>query len=100
MANPIKKELKRRLCARDLDAGDVVRVPDGRWDSLDHPVGGPGKWAIFVGRSRNKFVVRPLQGDGVTGKPHEVDTVEHIDDVVMDVALREYYASRGRKRAS
>lgn len=66
MASAIKSELKRRFCTRDLEAGDVVRVPEARWDTVDHPVGGVGKWAIYVGKTRSKLVVRPMQPDGVT----------------------------------
>ena len=97
MAGAIRKELKKRLCSRDLEPGDIVRVPEGRWDAFDHPLGGSGKWAVFVGGSRTKFVVRPLS-DGVTGKPVEVSQAEHLDDVVMESALREYYQKRGRKK--
>lgn len=97
MANALKSRVKAALCSRDLDPGDMVRVPDGKWDGIDHPVGGTGKWAIYVGRNRQKFLVRPIE-DGVPGKPVEVDQAEHLDDVIQEAALKAYYASKGKTK--
>lgn len=95
----IRSAIKQAVCRRDFDPGDVVRVPDGKWDEFEHPIGGRGRWAIFVSRAaRDKLTVRPLDGDGVTGKPVVVDEVEHLDDVIREAALRMYYENKGRKR--
>lgn len=98
MANKLTSAVKKVFCTRDLDTGDVVRVPDAKWDSFDHPIGGPGRWAIFVFKRAKKFVVRPTNSDGVTGKPVEVDHVEHLDDVIQEAAIKMYYETRGKKR--
>ncbi len=92
----VKKRLKQKLCTRDLESGDLVKVTEGaRWKEWDHKIGGRGHWAVFVKKKGEKFIVRPLTQDGITQNEHEVGNVAHLEDVIQVAATREYLNKRG-----
>ena len=95
-------KIRGALCHRKLEAGDVVLVPKlpsgadpTEWEEWEHPIGGAGHWALYVG---GKFNVRPLYPDNTTGPLEHVERVQHLDDVIQDVAVKTYYETKGRKR--
>ena len=104
MFENVREKIASAVRPRSLDVGDVVKVPDSEaigidispWEALEHPVGGLGHWATYVG---SRFKVRPmLELDGAPGKPVKVAHVQHLDDVVVGEAVDLYYKTKGRKR--
>lgn len=98
MLENIKQHVVDALSPKQLQAGDVVRVPkvhDETWEPWDHPVGGQGHWAVYI---KGRFAVRPLREDLSTGELTQVNGVEVVEDVVLEEALRAFYASKGRRR--
>lgn len=94
------EKLKAKICSRKLEPGDVVRVIKGGQDipETDNTVGGVGRWAVYVGATSNKAVVRALQEDGTTGDKVAVEQVEHIDDVIEEAAVKSYKQQRLERR--
>lgn len=90
----LRDNLKAKLCARKLDDGDVVRVPNGNWPATNRSIGGKGAWGVYVGMSGKKAKVRPILADGSHGKAVLVDQVEHLDDVIAEEAIAYYKAAR------
>lgn len=90
----LRDRFRGSFCERELGAGDVVQVPGATWDEIEHPVGGRGRWATFIGKKGTSAIVRPLSASLIPGDPQTVPKVMHIDDVVNSVALREYYQRR------
>lgn len=89
------RRAKESFCARKAEVGDVVRVDEGgEWANYDHPVGGMGRWAVFVGKKGDKAIVRPISQDGETLKPATVAKITHLDDAIMAKALAYYKESR------
>lgn len=98
MLDSIKQRVADALSTRALEAGDVVRVAkvhDESWEAWDHPVGGPGHWAIYI---KGKYLVRPIREDLSAGDRVQVQEVEVVEDVVLDEALKAYYLSKGKRR--
>lgn len=95
------KAVKDRICGRKLETGDVVRVEEGgNWNGWDHPVGGKGRWAIYVGTKGDKAIVRPLGADGTAEKPTPVSRVMHLDDAITEIAIADYKSRRLNNGAS
>ena len=92
----LASKLKGKICDRKLDPGDVVRVDRGG-ESIpvtENTVGGRGKWAIFVEMRKSGAIVRELREDGTTGDKSTVEQVTHIDDIIRDVAVKQYKQRR------
>ncbi|MFO0577604.1 MAG: hypothetical protein U1A78_26670 [Polyangia bacterium] len=92
-----KEEIRASICARQLETGDVVLVPDAKWETYVHPEAGAGKWASFVEYDGKIARVRPFSRLGVTQrKAEDAPTVVHIDDVLTDKALAFYRKHRDK----
>lgn len=88
-------KVKQKICAQPLLKGDLVRVPDGKWEESANPIGIKGRWAIYVGVKGRNAVVRPLGADGVPRLAVEVPRVEQAEEVFSQEARREYLQRRG-----
>lgn len=89
------RKAKESFCARKAEVGDVVRVDEGGdWANYNHPVGGQGKWAVFIAKKGDKASVRPMTADGGTSKAVTVAKITHLDDVITDAALAYYKTHR------
>lgn len=94
----LKDKIKSTLCGRSLEAGDLVRVPDGKGPAIEHPLGGRGHWGIFVKKEGAAALVRPLDHELTPGKAQKVEHPEHIDDVIQDTALKFYKDEMAKRR--
>lgn len=90
-------EIKQVACARSLKTGDVVRASSGNWPQWDHPIGGQGRWAVFVRKAALGFVVRPLLSDSTTGEEVATPEVMHLEDVETEIALAQYRRTRASR---
>lgn len=95
MAARSLEKVKQKICAQPLLKGDLVRVPDGKWEESTNPLGIKGRWAIYVGVKGRSAVVRPLGADGVPRDAVEVPRVEQAAEVFSQEARREYLQRRG-----
>ncbi|WP_146140622.1 hypothetical protein [Haliangium sp. UPWRP_2] len=93
-------KLKEKICDKKLETGDIVNVVKGAppdFIPFDHNLGGMGRWAIFVDMKASGAVVRPILPDGSTGPKIIVEKVQHIDDAISDIAIKEYKEKRRQK---
>lgn len=96
----LKDTLKSKFCGRSLEAGDIVRLPEGKGEAVNHPLGGRGHWGIFVKKDGAASLVRPLDQELTPGKPVKVEHPEHIDDVLQDTALKFYKEEMSKRRGT
>lgn len=92
----IGDRIKEKICDTKLEAGDVVKVLSGGNDVpvTEHPIGGTGRWAVYIDKRSNGAIVRPILDDGTHGSKLTVDRVQSLDDAIAKVAVDEYKKSR------
>lgn len=93
--NGIKK-LKEKICDTKLETGDVVKVLAGGNEIpvTEHPIGGAGRWAVFIEKRTNGAIVRPILDDGTHGAKATVERVQSLDEAISKVAVDEYKKTR------
>lgn len=96
MAN-LNRILKGAICGQSLSEGDIVKVVGARWEDYDHPEGGPGKWAIFLGWKGKKHIVRPLSASAAPLDKREVDDeVIPLNTAIAEQAIQFWRENRRR----
>jgi hypothetical protein len=83
-----------------LSVGDLVNVPDGKWDETEDRMGVRGHWAIFVGKKGRYPLVRPIGTDGAPKEAIPVEKVQTWREAVTDTAIDEMLIRRGVKPPS